>query len=54
MKMHLRGTERHSIAAAGLDVFHQEPLLSDHPFLKQENLVLTPHIAGITAELLKA
>lgn len=38
------------VAAAGLDVFHQEPLPSDHPFLRQENLVLTPHIAGITAE----
>lgn len=42
------------IAAAGLDVFDQEPLRSDHPFLKQENLVLTPHIAGITAESFKS
>ncbi len=38
------------VSAAGLDVFHTEPLPLDHPFLKQDNLVLTPHIASITAE----
>jgi len=38
------------VSAAGLDVFHKEPLPADHPFLKQDNLVLTPHIGGITAE----
>lgn len=38
------------VSAAGLDVFDKEPLPSDHPFLKQDNLVLTPHIGGITAE----
>lgn len=38
------------VSAAGLDVFYKEPLPSDHPFFKQNNLVLTPHIGGITAE----
>lgn len=34
------------IAAAGLDVFEQEPLPPDNPLLRLDNVVLTPHIAG--------
>lgn len=38
------------IAGAGLDVFSQEPVPEDHPLLKMENVVLTPHSAALTSE----
>ena len=38
------------IAGAGLDVFTEEPLPPNHPFLKLDNVLLTPHIAGFTWE----
>jgi phosphoglycerate dehydrogenase-like enzyme len=42
------------IAGAGLDVFAAEPLPKDHPLFALENVVLTPHCAGITPEALGA
>ena len=41
------------VAGAALDVFHQEPL-KDSPFFGLENVLLTPHIAGSTAEAQEA
>ncbi|MGL5513406.1 MAG: NAD(P)-dependent oxidoreductase, partial [Sporomusa sp.] len=38
------------IAGAGLDVFYQEPVLADDPFLKLENVIVSPHTAGHTGE----
>jgi D-3-phosphoglycerate dehydrogenase len=42
------------IAGAGLDVFDVEPLPTGHPLTQFENLVLTPHCAGVTPEALEA
>lgn len=42
----LRALEERWIAGAVLDVFDTEPLPPDHPFWGQENVVITPHIAG--------
>jgi D-3-phosphoglycerate dehydrogenase len=38
------------IAAAGIDVFDDEPPATDHPLFGFDQVILTPHIAGLTAE----
>jgi D-3-phosphoglycerate dehydrogenase / 2-oxoglutarate reductase len=38
------------IRAAGLDVFVEEPPAPNDPLLKLDNLLLSPHIAGLTEE----
>jgi D-3-phosphoglycerate dehydrogenase len=35
---------------AALDVFNTQPLPPDHPFFSFDNVIITPHMAGITEE----
>lgn len=42
------------IAGAGLDVFDVEPLPAGHALTSLDNVVLTPHNAGVTPEVLEA
>lgn len=41
------------IAGAALDVYPTEPLPGDSPLRKLSNVVLSPHLAGATAEVVK-
>ena len=40
------------IAGAALDVFSTEPIPADSPFLELDNVTLTTHLAGTTADAL--
>lgn len=46
----LRGLESGQIGALALDVFEQEPPPADHPLLKHEAVVVTPHLGASTSE----
>jgi phosphoglycerate dehydrogenase-like enzyme len=41
----------HRIAGAALDVFEEEPLPAESPLWELENLLITPHTAGLTEKL---
>jgi D-3-phosphoglycerate dehydrogenase len=41
------------LGGAALDVFTTQPLVPDHPFFGLPNLLLTPHIAGLTSDSLR-
>lgn len=41
------------IAGAGLDVFHDEPIKPGDPLLRLDNVVLSPHNAGQTPEVIR-
>ena len=47
----IEALREHTIAGAALDVFDQEPLPPDSPFWDLENVLITPHTAGMTTKL---
>jgi len=46
----IQALKDHKIAGAALDVFPEEPLPADSPLWKLSNVIITPHIAGNTAQ----
>jgi glyoxylate reductase len=42
------------IAAAALDVTDPEPLPRDHPLLRMDNVVITPHLGSATVRTRRA
>jgi D-3-phosphoglycerate dehydrogenase / 2-oxoglutarate reductase len=46
----LEALANRGIAGAALDVFWHQPLPAAHPLFEFDNLLLTPHLAGITDE----
>ena len=41
------------IAGAGYDIFETAPIEPNHPFLKLDNVVITPHLGGATDETIE-
>ncbi len=42
--------QQRRIRGAALDVFDKQPLTAEHPLMQLDNVVLTPHQAGLTVE----
>ncbi len=49
----IKALEEKRIAGAALDVFDEEPLPADHPFIRLENATITAHLAGSTIDSFK-
>ncbi len=49
----IKALNEHKIAGAGIDVWDPEPPSPDNPLLKMQNVVATPHAAGLSDQMLK-
>ncbi|ESY71254.1 hydroxyacid dehydrogenase [Mesorhizobium sp. M0051] len=46
----IEALRKRRIGGAALDVFTTQPLPSNHPYFSFDNVIITPHMAGITEE----
>ena len=46
----IEALQKRRIGGAALDVFSTQPLPPDHPYFSFDNVIITPHMAGITEE----
>jgi D-3-phosphoglycerate dehydrogenase len=46
----IEALEMGRIGGAALDVFSTQPLPLEHPYFRLDNVIVTPHLAGITEE----
>ncbi len=49
-----RALSRRTIRAAALDVFEVEPVAVDNPLIALDNILLSPHVAGLTQGFMKS
>lgn len=49
----IRAIRGEKIAAAGLDVLEEEPTAKDNPLLDMDNVLITPHLAGMSVEAME-
>ena len=48
----IRALQEGWIAGAGLDVFEQEPVNTDNPLLKMDNVILSAHVASASSRMM--
>jgi phosphoglycerate dehydrogenase-like enzyme len=46
----IKALTQREIGGAGLDVFSKEPVEPDNPLLAMDNVLATPHVAGVTTQ----
>ncbi|WP_444644006.1 2-hydroxyacid dehydrogenase [Caproiciproducens sp. R1] len=49
----LKALQTKTIGGAAIDVYDSEPLSQDSPFLKLDNVTLTPHLAGTSSDTMR-
>jgi phosphoglycerate dehydrogenase-like enzyme len=49
----IQALNEHKIAGAALDVFSEEPLPANSPLWRMPNVIITPHVAGVSSHYME-